>query len=69
MPSNLIGHDHDLSIAQSLEGFWVTVVLLVLKAKDLNDVVDFSILHYLKRTMFFHPTGMHKTIPYVDEDP
>lgn len=45
--SHLICHDHDLSITQSLQGFWVTVVLLVLQAKDLNNVVDFSILHDL----------------------
>lgn len=44
---HLICHDHDLSITQSLQRIWVTVVLLVLQAKDLNDVVDFSILHDL----------------------
>lgn len=49
MSLHLICHDHDLSVAQSFEGFWVAVVLLVLKAKDLNNVVDFSILHDLKK--------------------
>lgn len=44
----LICHDHDLAITQSLEGVWVTVVLLVLKTKDLNDVVYLSVLHYLR---------------------
>ena len=47
--AHLIGHDHDLAVTQSLEGFWVAVVLLVLKAEDLNDVVDFSVLHDLMR--------------------
>lgn len=47
--THLICHDHDLSVTQTLEGFWVAVVLLVLKAEDLNDVVDFSILHNLMR--------------------
>lgn len=46
---HLICHDHDLAVTQTLEGFWVAVVLLVLKAEDLNDVVDFSILHDLMR--------------------
>lgn len=47
--THLICHDHDLSVTQTLEGFWVTVVFLVLKPKNLNDVVDFSILHNLMR--------------------
>lgn len=47
--THLICHDHDLSVTQTLEGVWVAVVFLVLKAKDLNDVVDFSILHNLMR--------------------
>lgn len=51
--AHLICHDHDLAITQGLEGFWVTVVLLVLKAKDLDDVVDFSILHDLMKTAQF----------------
>ena len=45
----LICHDHDLAVAQSLEGFWVTVVLLVLKPEDFNDVVDLSVLHNLMK--------------------
>lgn len=49
MNTNLICHDHDLAIAQSLEGFWVAVVLLVLKAEDLNDAVDLIVLHDLRR--------------------
>lgn len=46
---HLICHDHDLAIAQTFKGIWVTVVLLVLKAKDLDDVVDFSIFHNLRK--------------------
>lgn len=47
--AHLICHDHELAVTQSLEGFWAAVVLLVLKAEDLNDVVDFSVLHDLMR--------------------
>lgn len=47
--THLICHDHDLSVTQTLEGFWVAVVFLVLKPKNLNDVVDFSIFHNLMR--------------------
>lgn len=47
--AHLICHDHDLAIAQTLEGFWIAVILLVLKTEDLNDVVDFSVLHNLMR--------------------
>lgn len=46
---HLICHDHELAVTQTLEGFWVAVVLLVLKAEDLNDAVDFSVLHNLMR--------------------
>ncbi len=47
--THLICHDHDLAITQSLEGFWVAVVLLVLKTDDLNNAIDFSILHNLMK--------------------
>lgn len=46
---HLICHDHQLAVTQCLEGIWVAVVLLVLKAEDLDDVVDFSVLHDLMR--------------------
>ena len=47
--SHLICHDHELSIAQTLQGIWVTVVLPVLQTQDLDDVVDLSVLHNLER--------------------
>lgn len=46
--TNLIRHDHDLAIAQGLEGIRVTVVLFVLQTEDLDDVVDLSVLHNLQ---------------------
>lgn len=52
--THLICHDHDLPITQTLQGFWVTVVFLVLKTKDLDDIVDFSVFHNLR-------TKTHKT--------
>ena len=47
--SHLICHDHELSIAQTLQGIWVTVVLPVLQTQDLDDVVDLGVLHNLER--------------------
>ena len=46
---HLICHDHELSVAQALQGRWVTVVLLVLQTQDLDDAVDLSVLHNLER--------------------
>lgn len=55
--THLICHDHELAVTQTLEGFWIAVVLLVLKAEDLDDVVDFSVLHNLMRkTRYFFLT-------------
>lgn len=48
LKAHLICHDHDLAITQTLEGFWVAVVLLVLKTEDLNDVIYLRVLHNLR---------------------
>jgi len=43
----LIGHDHDLSVAQALEVVHGLVLLLVGEAHDLHQVVDLLVLHDL----------------------
>lgn len=44
---DLICHYHNLSISQRLHGLWGLIFLFVSQTQDLNNVVDFSILHNL----------------------
>lgn len=45
----LISHYHQFAIPEVFEGVWVVILLFKLQAHDFNDVVDFSIVHNLKR--------------------
>ena len=53
----LIGHDHDATVAQSLEVICALVLLLVLQAHDFNQLVDFFVFHDLQ-------TGISKVVKY-----
>lgn len=55
----LISHDHKVTITKSFQVFLFGVLLVVLKTKDLDNVVDFSIVKDLdigqKRLMVIFP--------------
>lgn len=59
--NHLICHDHDLAVTQTLQGFWVAVVFLVLEAEDLDYIVDFSVFHDLRTKNMSHHSAGYQT--------